>query len=216
MARIGWLVAAALTVLAGCSSTEPAKKEAEAPAPKKAEKAPDVYKVLLDTSKGPVTIEVTREWAPRGADHFYNLVQTGFYDNARFFRVVRNFVVQFGIAAKPETQRLWENIELQDDPVTQHNRRGTLTFATRGPNTRTTQLFINLKDNSGSLDGQGFAPFGKVTEGMEVVDNLYNSYGDLPQQGGNGPDPSQIQARGNEYLESRFPRLDYIKTAKIQ
>jgi peptidyl-prolyl cis-trans isomerase A (cyclophilin A) len=215
MTRSGWVVAAALIALAGCSSPEPAKKEAAAPA-KKAEKAPDVYTVKLDTSKGPVTIEVRREWAPRGADHFYNLVQTGFYDNARFFRVVRNFVVQFGIAARPETQRLWENISLPDDPVVLHNARGTVTFATRGPNTRTTQIFINLRDNRQSLDSSGFAPFGKVTEGMDVVDSFYNSYGDMPGQGGNGPDPSQIQARGNEYLESRFPRLDYIKTAKIQ
>ena len=212
--RSVWAIAAALTVLAGCSSPEPAKKEAAAP--KKAEKAPDVYTVLMDTSKGPVAIEVHRDWAPRGADHFYNLVQTEFYNNARFFRVVRNFVVQFGIAARPETQRLWENIQLPDDPVTQHNVRGTITFANRGPNTRSTQVFINLRDNRQSLDKTGFAPFGKVTEGMDVVDSFYNSYGDLPQQGGNGPDPGQIQARGNEYLEMRFPRLDYIKTAKIQ
>jgi peptidyl-prolyl cis-trans isomerase A (cyclophilin A) len=162
-----------------------------------------------------VVIEVRREWAPRGADHFYNLVETGFYDNARFFRVVRNFVVQFGIAANPETHRLWENISLQDDPVQQPNSRGTVTFATRGPNTRTTQIFINLRDNRQSLDGQGFAPFGKVVEGMDAVDSFYNSYGDMPPMG-QGPDPSQIQLRGNEYLESRFPRLDYIKKATIQ
>jgi peptidyl-prolyl cis-trans isomerase A (cyclophilin A) len=215
MTRSGWIVVAAVAVLTGCSSPEPAKKEAAAPAPKKSEKAPDVYTVKLDTSKGPVTIEVHRDWAPRGADHFYNLVETGFYDGARFFRVVRNFVVQFGIAAKPEMQRLWENVSLPDDPVTQHNTRGTVVYATRGPNTRSTQIFINLKDNRQSLDGQGFAPFGKVTEGMDAVDSFYNSYGDMPPMG-QGPDPSQIQLRGNEYLESRFPRLDYIKTAKIQ
>lgn len=199
--------------LAGCSpAPEPAKK---AEAPKKAERAPEVYKVNLDTSKGPVVIEVHREWAPRGADHFYNLVTTGFYDNARFFRVVRNFVVQFGIAANPETHRLWENINLPDDPVEQPNTRGMVTYAMRGPNTRSTQIFINLRDNRQALDRQGFAPFGKVVEGMDAVESFYNSYGDMPPQG-QGPDPSQIQLRGNEYLESRFPRLDYIKKATVQ
>lgn len=214
--RSGWAVVVACVALVGCSSPEPAKKDAEAPKKEaRQEKAPDVYQVSLDTSKGPVTIEVRREWAPVGADHFYNLVKTGFYDNARFFRVVRNFVVQFGIAANPQTQRLWENISLPDDPVKQHNTRGTVTYATRGPNTRSTQIFINLRDNRQSLDGQGFAPFGKVTAGMDMVDSFYNSYGDMPPMG-QGPDPSQIQLRGNEYLESRFPRLDYIRKATIQ
>jgi peptidyl-prolyl cis-trans isomerase A (cyclophilin A) len=212
MTRCGWAVVAAGLALIGCGSPEP-KRPAEAP--KKSEKAPDLFKVNLDTSKGAVVIEVHRDWAPIGADHFYNLVKTGFYDEARFFRVVRNFVVQFGIAANPETHRLWESIALPDDPVEQHNARGTVTYATRGANTRTTQLFINLKDNRQSLDGQGFAPFGKVVEGMDVVDRLYDSYGDMPPRG-QGPDPKQIQLRGNEYLQSRFPRLDYIKKATIQ
>lgn len=210
--RIGFVILACAALI-GCSSPEPAKKES-AP-PKTAEKPPEVYNVKLDTSKGPVTIEVRREWAPRGADHFYALVKTGFYDNARFFRVVRNFVVQFGIAADPKTQQLWANISLPDDPVREHNRLGTVTFATRGPNTRTTQVFINLRDNSQALDGQGFSPFGKVTEGMDVVDSFYNSYGDMPPMG-QGPDPNLIQTQGNAYLESRFPRLDYIRKATIQ
>jgi peptidyl-prolyl cis-trans isomerase A (cyclophilin A) len=215
MMRIGLLVLACAALL-GCGSPDTAKKEAkETSAPKEKEKVPDVYQVKLDTSKGPVTIEVRREWAPRGADHFYELVKTGFYDNSRFFRIVRNFVVQFGIAADPKTQQLWANIALPDDPVVEHNRRGTVTFATRGANTRTTQVFINLRDNTQSLDGQGFAPFGKVTEGMDVVDSFYNSYGDMPPMG-QGPDPSLIQTQGNAYLESRFPRLDYIKKATIQ
>jgi peptidyl-prolyl cis-trans isomerase A (cyclophilin A) len=123
--------------------------------------------------------------------------------------------VQFGIAANPETHRLWETVSLPDDPVNEHNARGTVTYATRGANTRTTQIFINLKDNRQALDGKGFAPFGKVVEGMDVVDSFYNSYGDMPPQG-EGPDPKQIQQRGNEYLKSRFPRLDYIKKATIQ
>jgi peptidyl-prolyl cis-trans isomerase A (cyclophilin A) len=171
--------------------------------------------VNLDTSKGPVVIEVHRAWAPIGADHFYSLVKTDFFDGARFFRVVRNFVVQFGINGDPQTNRLWTTVSLPDDPVKEHNTRGTITYATRGPNTRTTQVFINLKDNRGSLDSTGFAPFGKVTTGMDVVDSFYNSYGDMPPRG-QGPDPSQIQVQGNEYLQIHFPRLDYIKKATIQ
>jgi peptidyl-prolyl cis-trans isomerase A (cyclophilin A) len=210
------LGAAACLALAGCSSPsrEEAKK-AEAPAAAKSDKAPDVFTVNLDTSKGPVAIEVHRDWAPIGADHFYSLVKTGFFNNARFFRVVRDFVVQFGIAADPKTNALWESAELKDDPVKQHNVRGTLVFATRGPNTRTTQMFINLKDNTADLDGQGFAPIGDVISGMDVVERFYSSYGDMPPMG-SGPDPQQISSRGNEYLESRFPRLDYIKKAAIQ
>jgi peptidyl-prolyl cis-trans isomerase A (cyclophilin A) len=209
--RIGWLVLGCAALI-GCGSPEPAKK---AEAPKTTEKPPEVYTVNFDTSKGTIKIEVRREWAPHGADHFYDLVKTGFYDNSRFFRVVRNFVVQFGIAADPKVNELWATGALPDDPVVEHNRRGTITYAKRGPNTRTTQVFINLKDNSESLDSTGFAPFGKVTEGMDVVENLYNSYGDMPPRG-QGPDPSLIQTQGNGYLESRFPRLDYIKKATIQ
>jgi peptidyl-prolyl cis-trans isomerase A (cyclophilin A) len=208
--RSGWVVLACAALI-GCGSPEPEKKEP----PKLAEKPPEVYTVTLDTSKGPVKIEVRREWAPKGADHFYELVKTGFYDNARFFRVVRNFVVQFGIAADPKVQQLWANGSLTDDPVIEHNRRGTVTYASRGPNTRTTQIFINLRDNSQSLDGQHFSPFGKVVEGMDAVDAFYNSYGDMPP-GGQGPDPSLIQTQGQPYLDSHFPRLDYIKKATIQ
>lgn len=208
------LVAAACVVLAGCSSSEPpAKKEAAAPAKK--ETAPDVFTVNLDTSKGPVAIEVHREWAPIGADQFYSLVKTGFYDGDRFFRVVRNFVVQFGINGDPKVNRLWSNANLPDDPVTQHNRRGMVTFATAGPNTRSTQVFINLKDNSASLDNSGFAPFGKVTSGMDVVDSFYSSYGDMAPRG-QGPDATQIEVQGDGYLASHFPRLDYIRKATIQ
>jgi peptidyl-prolyl cis-trans isomerase A (cyclophilin A) len=206
-------LALALVAMIGCSSPEPSKKEAKAPA--KPETAPDVFQVNLDTSKGPVVIEVHRDWAPIGTDHFYALVKTGFYDGDRFFRVVRNFVVQFGVNGDPQVNRLWSNLNLPDDPVKQHNARGTISYATRGPNTRSTQVFINLKDNRDALDGSGFAPFGKVTSGMDVVDNLYNSYGDMPPRG-QGPDPSQIAVQGNDYLINHFPRLDYIKKAAIQ
>ena len=208
------LVTAACVVLAGCSPSEPpAKKEAAAPAKKQT--APDVFTVNLDTSKGPVAIEVHREWAPIGADQFYSLVKTGFYDGDRFFRVVRNFVVQFGINGDPKVNRLWSNANLPDDPVTQHNRRSMVTFATARPNTRSTQVFINLKDNSASLDNSGFAPFGKVTSGMDVVDSFYSSYGDMAPRG-QGPDARQIEVDGDGYLAGHFPRLDYIKKATIQ
>jgi peptidyl-prolyl cis-trans isomerase A (cyclophilin A) len=211
--RNGTVIALVCAALSGCSSPEPAKKEAAA-VPKN-ENAPEVFQVSLDTSKGPVTLEVHRDWAPIGADHFYSLVKTGFYNDARFFRVVRNFVVQFGVSGEPTTNRLWSSVSLPDDPVKQHNARGTVTYATRGANTRTTQVFINLKDNREALDHSGFAPFGKVTAGMDAVDSFYNSYGDMPPRG-QGPDPSQILVQGNEYLQNRFPRLDYIRKATIQ
>jgi peptidyl-prolyl cis-trans isomerase A (cyclophilin A) len=200
--------------LAGCSTpSTPVKEQSKREEPKK-ETAPGVFQVNLDTSKGPVVLEIHRDWAPIGADHFYTLVKTKFYDEARFFRIVRNFVVQFGINANPKSHRLWSTTELRDDPVKEKNRKGTLTFATAGPHTRTTQLFINLKDNL-ALDRQGFAPIGKVISGMNVVESFYDSYGDMPPRG-QGPDPSIIEVQGNEYLQNRFPRLDYIRKASIQ
>ena len=201
--------------LSGCSSAPPPPvKEQPKPAAITNEQAPETYLVDLDTSKGPVTIEVMRAWAPHGADRFYNLVKTNFYDRDRFFRVV-SFVVQFGINGDPSVSRLWSNLNITDDPVKQKNRRGTVTFAALGKDTRRTQVFINLKDNS-SLNTQGFAPFGRVISGMsEVVDHLYFGYGDMPPRG-SGPDPTRIELQGNRYLEDKFPRLDYIKTAVIK
>ena len=193
-----------LLCLAGCSSSS--NKPAEATAP--SGPAPSEFKVNFDTSKGAFTVEVHRDWAPQGVDRFYALVQSGFFNDARFFRVVKDFVVQFGIGKDPAVQAKWREATIPDDPVKQSNKRGYLVFATAGPNTRTTQLFINLADNSASLDAQGFAPFGKVAEGMEVVDSLFGGYGEQPQQ-------PMIQAQGNQYLESQFPKLDYIKSAKI-
>jgi peptidyl-prolyl cis-trans isomerase A (cyclophilin A) len=204
--------AAAALLLIGCSSSNEAKKEA--PAARK-EPAPDVFKVSMDTSKGMVVLEIHRDWAPAGADHFYNLVKTGFFDGARFFRVIRDFVVQFGIAADPKTNELWANANLPDDPVRKPNTKGTITYAKRGPNTRSTQLFINLKNNSEALDKDGFAPIGLVVEGMDVVESFYNAYGEMAPRGG-GPDPMMIASQGNEYLLSRFPRLDFIKKASVQ
>ena len=178
------------------------------------EKAPAVYKAKFDTSKGTFVIEVHRDWAPLGADRFYNLVKNGFFDNARFFRVIEGFMVQFGINGDPKIAGVWRDADIKDDPVKQSNQRGMITFATAGPNTRTTQVFINFGDNA-ALDGQGFSPFGKVVSGMEVVDSLYGGYGEGAPNG-NGPDQGRLQQQGNAYLEKAFPKLDVIKTATIE
>ncbi len=206
--------AAVSMALSGCSSDD--KKKADAPAASAVkESVPEVFHVKLDTSKGTIDIEVHRDWAPLGADHFFQLVKSGFYDGARFFRVVRGFVVQFGINGDPQTNALWANAMLPDDPAKEHNVTGTVTFAMRGRNTRSTQLFINLADNRKSLDTQGFTPIGKVVDGMPVVLDLYGFYGDMAPTG-QGPDPQRIQQQGNDYLESHFPRLDFIKKATVQ
>jgi peptidyl-prolyl cis-trans isomerase A (cyclophilin A) len=175
--------------------------------------APPVYKVRFDTSKGTFVIEVHRDWAPNGADRFYNLVKNGFYDNTRFFRVVSGFMVQFGINGDPHISAQWRDANIPDDPVRQSNKRGYITFATAGPNTRTTQVFINYADN-GPLDSQGFSPFGRVVSGMNVIDALYSGYGEGAPQG-LGPEQGRIQSQGNAYLMRGFPKLDYIKTATI-
>lgn len=196
----------AACLLAGCSgSTQPSQGGAH---------APDLYKVNLDTSKGAVVIEVHRDWAPLGADRFYELVKSGYFDGARFFRVLPGFMAQFGIAADPKTTAKWKDANLMDDPVKQSNTAGMVTFATAGPNTRTTQLFINTADNA-SLDGQGFAPIGKVISGLDVVQSFYSGYGEGAPQG-RGPEQGQIEAQGNAYLEKDFPQLDYIKKATVQ
>ena len=172
------------------------------------EQAPATYKAKFDTSKGPFVIEVHRAWAPKGADRFYNLVKNGFFDDTRFFRVVPDFMVQFGIHGDPAIQKNWANANIQDDSKNQSNKKGFVTFATRGPNTRTTQIFINYKDN-GFLDSQGFTPFGQVVTGMEVVEKINNQYGEKPNQG-------SIQSEGNAYLNKDFPKLDFVKKATIE
>ena len=178
------------------------------------EQAPATYQVRFETSGGDFVVEVTRDWAPLGADRFYNLVKHGFYDDARFFRVISNFMIQFGINGNPNLAALWRNAMIQDDPVKESNRRGYITYAMAGPNTRTTQVFINFQNNSG-LDGQGFAPFGRVTSGMDVVDKLYSGYGEGAPSG-KGPAQGRIQMEGNAYLQKAFPRLDYIEQATIE
>jgi peptidyl-prolyl cis-trans isomerase A (cyclophilin A) len=177
------------------------------------EPAPATYKAQFDTSKGPFVIEVHRDWAPNGADRFYNLVKNGFFDNDRFFRVISGFMVQFGINGDPKLSSVWREARIKDDPVKQSNGRGFITFATAGPNTRTTQVFINFADNA-ALDRQGFAPFGQVVSGMNVVDALYAEYGE-GGQGGRGPAQDRIQREGNAYLTAEFAKMDYIKKATI-
>jgi len=178
------------------------------------ERAPAVFKAKFDTSKGAFVVEVHRDWAPNGADRFYNLVKNGFFDNARFFRVISGFMVQFGINADPKISAVWREARIGDDPVRQSNARGLITFATAGPNTRTTQVFINFADNA-MLDRQGFAPFGQVVSGMNVVDSLYGDYGEGAPRG-QGPEQGRIQTEGNAYLVREFGKLDYIKKAVVE
>ena len=177
------------------------------------EQAPATYTVNLNTTKGLIAILVHRDWAPIGVDHFYSLVKLGYYDGNRFFRVTRSYA-QFGINGDPNINGMWSMSFLPDDPVKQSNVKGTLTYAHLGANNRSTQLCFNLRDNK-DLDKAGFAPIGKISAGMDVMDRLYSSYGDMPPRG-QGPDPSKIEVQGNSYLESRFPRLDFIRRAAIQ
>jgi peptidyl-prolyl cis-trans isomerase A (cyclophilin A) len=175
--------------------------------------APETFKARFDTTKGRFTIEVTRSLAPNGADRFYNLVQSGYFKDVAFFRVIPGFMCQFGIHGDPDISAKWREANIGDDPVKGSNTRGTITFATAGPNTRTTQLFINFADNT-SLDGQGFSPFGKVVQGMDVVDKINSEYGEGAPMG-RGPDQGRVQMLGNAYLKKDFPNLDYIKSATI-
>jgi peptidyl-prolyl cis-trans isomerase A (cyclophilin A) len=178
------------------------------------EKAPESYRAKFATTKGDFVIEVTRAWAPLGADRFYNLVKNGFFTGASFFRVVPGFVVQFGVPANPEIAKVWMPATIKDDRPTQSNVAGYVTYAAAAaPNTRNTQVFVNLRDNS-SLDAQGFAPFGKVVEGVEVVEKLYGGYGDGPPFG-KGPDQERVIREGKTYLDKNFPQLDSIKSAAI-
>jgi peptidyl-prolyl cis-trans isomerase A (cyclophilin A) len=177
------------------------------------ERAPDAFKASFDTSAGAFVIEVHRDWSPNGADRFYNLVRRGYFDGLRFFRVIPGFMAQFGISGDPSISSVWRDARIPDDPVKQGNKRGAITFATAGPGTRTTQLFINLADNA-FLDKQGFSPFGQVVMGMDNVQKIYSGYGEGAPSG-KGPDQGRVQREGNKYLESDFPRLDYIKTITI-
>ncbi|MEX2128039.1 MAG: peptidylprolyl isomerase [Xanthobacteraceae bacterium] len=178
------------------------------------EKAPATFKARFETSKGAFVVQVSRDWAPNGADRFYNLVKNGYFDDARFFRVMPGFMAQFGINGDPKVNAQWRNARIKDDPVRQSNKRGFVTYATSGPDARTTQVFINFDDNSG-LDSEGFSPFGQVTSGMNVVEALNNEYGDGAPRG-RGPDQMRLQQEGNAYLNKEFPRLDFVKKATTE
>lgn len=177
------------------------------------EKAPELYKVKLETTRGAVVLEIHRDWAPRGADRFYNLVKLGYFEEIGFFRAIDKFMVQFGIHGNPTVSSAWKTAPIKDDPRTQPNARGTISFANRGPDTRTTQVFINYTDHP-QLDQMGFAPFGKVVEGMDVIDSLYTGYGEGAPQG-TGPNQRNIEREGNAYLKKRFPKLDWLTKAAL-
>jgi homoserine O-acetyltransferase len=178
------------------------------------EPAPDTFLVVIETTKGAFTIQAVREWAPIGADRFYNLVRNGFYDDSRFYRVVPGFIVQFGLPGDPEVTRHWLRTTIPDDPVSASNTRGTIAYAMTGPDTRTTQVYISLADNS-RLDEQGFAPFGRIIEGMNVVDRLYGGYGEEAGGGLRRGDQSRIYEEGNAHLDAEFPQLDRLVRAAI-
>jgi cyclophilin family peptidyl-prolyl cis-trans isomerase len=201
------LVSAAVGVVAQSAALkEPAKLKEQAPAK---------YNVKFDTSIGVFVVTVTREWAPLGADRFFNLVKNGYYDDVRFFRAIPNFMVQFGINGDPALNTAWRAARIGVDPVKQSNKRGYITYAMGGsPDTRTTQVFINFRDNA-NLDAMGFAPFGQVTSGMDIVDKLHQGYGEGAPRG-NGPDQGRLQTEGNAYLKKDFPKLDYVKKATIE
>jgi peptidyl-prolyl cis-trans isomerase A (cyclophilin A) len=221
MRRMGLGLLGMLFFVVGCGQDQeraapeqeaPAEPEAVAPAEPESEPvpetAPDEFRVLFETSAGEFTVLVERSLAPHGADRFYELVKSGFYDDQRFFRVVPGFVVQWGMSGDPAVTARWANARIPDDPVAGSNVRGTLSFAaTNTPGSRTTQVFVNLGNNT-NLDGMGFAPFGRVVQGMEVVDAINAEYGQEPNQ-------TEIRRAGNEYLAQEFPRLDYIRAARI-
>lgn len=175
--------------------------------------APNVFRVRFETSKGPFVVEAHRDWAPRGVDRFYQLVQSEYFDNVRFFRVVSSFMAQFGMHGDPKVNAAWEKLQIQDDSVRESNRRGYLTFANAGADTRANQLFINIVNNR-PLDEMGFAPIGLVVDGLAVIDSLYADYGEGAPRG-NGPDQSRIRREGNVYLEAEYPKLDFIRSARI-
>ena len=184
-------------------------------AAKLAAPGPDSFVVHVVTSRGPVDIKIHRDWSPRGADRLYYLVSNGFYDNARFFRVINGFMAQIGFAGDPKITAAWESRSINDDPVKHSNTRGTVTFAKTGaPNSRGTQLFINFGNNA-NLDAVGFPPIGEVTNGMSAVDSLYSGYGEGADMGGQGPLQGKISQQGNAYLTTAFPKLDYIKSARV-
>ncbi|MDX2154256.1 MAG: peptidylprolyl isomerase [Bryobacteraceae bacterium] len=200
-------VLAAAVLLTSCGPAPETKKKAESPRP--ANQAPAEFKVKFETSKGDFVVHVHRDWAPRGADRFYELVKSGFYDDSRFFRVIKEYVAQFGLAKDPKVSQLYAKSQIADDLVLKSNMKGRISFAKAGPASRTSQVFISLRNNR-ALDEQGFAPFGEVIQGMENVEKLHYGYGDY-----GGIDQSRILAEGNQYLDRNFARLDKLVKATI-
>lgn len=214
--RTALLLASASLLTTACGTEgKPAPKGASDVGlpPASSAEAPSSFRVRFETSKGAFVLEAHRAWAPKGVDRLYSLVQSGFFDNTRFFRAVTGFMVQFGVHGDPAVNAAWENLAIPDDSVAQSNTRGRMSFAMAGPGTRTTQVFINLVDNR-MLDDMDFAPVGEVIEGMAVVDSLYAGYGDGPPAGF-GPDQMRLMQQGNTYLEKEFPKLDFIRTARL-
>lgn len=176
--------------------------------------APDTFRARFETTKGAFVVEVYRAWAPLGADRFYNFVRAGFFDDSRFFRVVPEFIAQFGIPGNPAVSRVWQDRTFPDDPERELNRRGTIAFAMKGPNDRRTQLYINLRDNARN-DGQGFAVLGRVIEGMDIVDRLHSGYGETSGGGMRAGRQQRLLEEGNAYLDREYPKLDRIQIARI-
>ena len=199
---VGVVFVAVATVPFACGDKPAATSTQAPPGP-----TPDTFRVAFETSRGPFVVEAIRAWAPHGADRFYTLAREGFFDENRFFRVVPGFIAQFGINNDKTVNQRWDDTPLPDDPATQSNARGTIVFTNQGPNTRAHQMFINLGPNK-RLDTQGFTPFGRVVSGMEVADSIYAGYGERPVQ-------QLIQTLGNSYLARMFPKLDYIKSARL-
>jgi peptidyl-prolyl cis-trans isomerase A (cyclophilin A) len=227
MRRIHLLIAVATPLVLACACKKSAESAATPTTPAAAAaqpsldkpktlnlRAPDVFSAKFATSKGDFVIDVHRDWAPQGADRFYNLVKAGYFNETRFFRVISGFMAQIGIHGKPEISAVWNDQQIPDDPVVKSNTRGFVTFAkTNNPNSRTTQFFINLVDNN-NLDSMGFAPFGQVKSGIEVINSLYSGYGEGAPRG-QGPRQDRIQNEGNAYLMRDFPQLDFVKEATV-
>ena len=200
-------------LLAGCGGQAPVEKKAVTVTPKIDGVMPEVWRVLFDSSKGSFVIEVHKDWAPKGAERFWKLVNMGFFNNTRIYRVRPDFIAQFGLSGDPQTNSMLSASVVEDDPAKQKNEKGTISFAQSGPRSRRTQVFVNLKDNS-VLDKDGFVPFGKVTQGMDVFEKLYSGYGEW-EPPGRGPNAMRILTQGNEYLDTHFPKLDKIIRAKV-
>jgi peptidyl-prolyl cis-trans isomerase A (cyclophilin A) len=214
------MLAAACLGVASCTSLPLGGCKQEIPDPKVA--VPDSFRVAFETSRGHFEMVARKAWAPNGVDRFYTLVKSGYFDGDRFFRVVKGFVAQFGISGDPKTNDAWHVRCLADEPVKHSNTRGTVAYARGGPGTRSGQFYINLRDNPklDTLSGFGFPPIAEVTQGMDVVDSLYNGYGEAaprsgPQYGHEGPSQDSIMKLGNAYLVKGWPKLDYVKTARV-